>query len=124
MQQITLRFEDEDLEQARQRALVMKIPVAAHIRDVYVRDLRGIDAATILREEMDRIGAGLRLDNERFQSEVVEMLIALRDSLTTTNTEFHNDLVASIQSALPDKSTSVSQPAFPKPPTRNQENNQ
>ena len=38
MQQITLRFEDEDLEQARQRAFVMKIPVAAHIRDVYVRD--------------------------------------------------------------------------------------
>lgn len=96
----------------------MKIPVAAHIRDVYVRDLRGIDAATVLREEIERMGAGLRLENQRFQQEVLEMLIALRDSLTNANADFHDELVESIKSALPDKSTAVSQPAFPKPPTR------
>lgn len=118
MQQITLRFEDEDLEQARQRALLHKIPVAAHIRDVYVRDLRGIDAAAVLRDEVERMGAGLRMENERFQKEVLELLVALRDSLNDANADFHDALVKSIKNALPDKSTAVSQPAFPKPPTR------
>lgn len=118
MQQITLRLEDEDFEQAQQRALAYKIPVAAHIRDVYVRDLHGIDAATLLREEIERMGAGLRMENQRFQQEVLEMLLALRDALNAANGDFHSELVESIKSALPDKSTAVSQPAFPKPPTR------
>ena len=59
--------------------------MAAHIRVVYKRELDGIDAANVIREELDRELEALRAENERLHGELIEIVVALRDSIRQSN---------------------------------------
>ncbi len=58
------------------------------MRSVIRRELSGIEPATIFREELERELAQLRAENERLHAHLLEMLVALRDSLKQSQDAF------------------------------------
>lgn len=87
MHPITVRLADYDYERADAKAKRAGLSVPAHIRSVYKRELDGIDAATVIREELDRELTALRAENARLQEQLIEIVVALRDSIRNSQAE-------------------------------------
>lgn len=87
MQPITVRLTEYDYERADACAKRAGLSVAAHIRSVYKRELDGIDAASVIREELERELMTLRAENAQLQEQVIEIVVALRDSIRNSQTE-------------------------------------
>lgn len=85
MKSLTVRLEDYDYERADLLAKRAGLSVPAHIRAIYKRELDGIDSASVIREELERERAAMRADGERFQNQLLEIVVALRDSLYQSN---------------------------------------
>ena len=104
MQPITIRLSDYDYERGGQRAKLAGLPIAAHIRVVYKRELDGIDSANVIREELDRKLAALRAESERLHGELIEIVVALRDSIRKSN----DDLLVGFKNAIAGKTSGQS----------------
>lgn len=104
MKTLTVRLEDYDHECADLLAKRAGLSVPAHIRVIYKRELDGIDSASVIREELERERSAMRAQNERFQEQLLEIVVALRDSLRNSQTE----LLEGFQEAIAGKTSGQS----------------
>jgi len=87
MKQRQIRLTDYDDARLQARADAAGTTVPKWVRELVIRELNGIEPATVLRQEFARETAEIRAENERFQSQLIELLVAFRDSLRNSQTE-------------------------------------
>ncbi len=87
MRQRLLRFNEHDDARLAARANVAGVSAQKWAREIILRELNGIDASTVLREEFARETAEIRAENERFQNQLIEIVVALRDSIRNTQAQ-------------------------------------
>ena len=104
MKQRLLRFTEHDDARLQARADAVGISSQSFARQIVLRELNGIDSATVVREELEREHAFMRSENERFQEQLLEIVIALRDSLRNSQTE----LLEGFREAIAGKSSGQS----------------
>lgn len=87
MKQRQIRLTEHDDKRLQARADTAGVTVPQWMREIVLRELNGIEPATVLRQEFARETAEIRAENERFQSQLIELLVAFRDSLRNSQTE-------------------------------------
>lgn len=87
MRQRLLRFNEHDDARLAARANVAGVSAQKWAREIILRELNGIDASTVLREEFARETAEIRAENERFQTQLIEIVVALRDSIRNSQAQ-------------------------------------
>ena len=87
MKQRQIRLEDHDDKRLVARADSAGVSIPQWMREIVLRELNGIEPSTVLRQEFARETAEIRAENERFQNQLIELLVAFRDSLRNSQTE-------------------------------------
>ena len=87
MKQRQIRLTEHDDKRLEARANAAGVSVPQWMRELILRELNGIEPATVLRQEFARETAEIRIENERYQTQIIELLVAFRDSLRNSQTE-------------------------------------
>lgn len=81
MKQRQIRLTDYDDTRLVARANAAGVSVPQWMREIILRELNGIDPATVLRQEFARELGEIRAENDKCQNQLIEIVVALRDSV-------------------------------------------
>ena len=111
MRQRQIRLEDYDDARLQARAELASVSAPQWIKSVVLRELNAIDSAAVLREEFEREIASMRAQNDRFEISLLEIVVALRDSLLGSldhhqaqTVQAHKELLDGFREAIKGKS--------------------